>query len=180
VKKGKEKYLKVYMHNEPDFRLWEAINAAHTLLSKYRSRELLKYGISHNYSWTLNVIKTLGDDATISGIAKYSTLEKHSISEILNRMLKKGLITKETGSNSREPPIRLTAEGMAAQKNARKRESIHRAMSILTEEEVEAALACLEKIVKNVAGLLISDEEAEKASHTDMFVKPDEQIWLDK
>lgn len=160
---GSGKYSKLYMDAEPDFRVWQLIISSKNLLSKYRSRELLQYGIPRNYSWVLNVAKYLGDDATPSKIVRYSSLEKHSLSEMLKRMEKRGLITRQESAGTRERVIRLTEKGLEAQKNTRKREAIHRAMSVLNEEEIHRTINCLEKIANNVTELLIQDEEAAKA-----------------
>ena len=141
------------------FKTWQLLSDARISIVKYRSRELHKYGVSRNYAWGLNTIKKLGDRATISNITAYSVLEKHSVKEMLDRMLKNSLVEKHSSPKSKEPVFRLTEKGLIAYTNAHKRESIKRIMSILTPEEMKFMQACLSKLVKKTLEELSGKDE---------------------
>ena len=151
-----------YFTEDLYFKTWQLIGDARTSIVKYRSRELHKYGVSRNYAWGLNAIKKLGDKATLSNIAAYSVLEKHSIKEMLDRMLKNSLVEKRLIKGSKQPIFRLTRKGLTAYTNAHKRESVKQVMSVLTEEELKFMQSCLTKLVNKTLEALSRSNSSTK------------------
>jgi DNA-binding MarR family transcriptional regulator len=81
-------------------------------------------------------IQLVGDKATPAEISRGLFREPHSISEILGRMEKQGLLrrTKDTGRRNLVK-AELTDKGREAYTRSAKRESIHKIMSVLSREE---------------------------------------------
>jgi len=151
-----------YFTEDLYFKIWQLIGDARTSIVKFRSRELHKYGVSRNYAWGLNAIKKLGDKATLSNISAYSVLEKHSVKEMLDRMLKNSLVEKKLIKGSKQPIFRLTRKGLTAYTNAHKRESIRQIMSVLTEEEMKFMQSCLTKLVNKTLQELSKSNSSNK------------------
>ena len=103
---------------------------------KARSRELLQYGITPEEAAVLFVIRSIGRRATPAEISRWLYRKQHSTSGLLKRMEKKGLVTK-TNDLDRKNLVRvsLTEKGEQVYEYSTKRESIHRIIEALSEEE---------------------------------------------
>jgi DNA-binding MarR family transcriptional regulator len=136
-----------------DFKLWQSLlNTVH-MVSKARTKELQKYAISTNTAAVLDCVKSSPINPTPSQIARWLIREPQSTSGILNRIEKRGLITKTTDS-VRKNVIRvaLTKEGEELYDDfITKRKSIHSIISALSEEERMQLATCLKKLQTKVA-----------------------------
>ncbi len=103
---------------------------------KIRERELLPQNLSATSAAILFLIDAMGKDVTPAKISRMLLREPHSISGILMRMEKGGLI-KRTKNMERKNLIRvtLTARGDQALKQAMKKEGVKHVLSKLTEEQ---------------------------------------------
>jgi len=121
---------------DEDFRLWILLRQSRDAIRKVRARELSQYGITAGQAATLFVIRAIGEDVTPAEISRWRLQERHSITAILNRMEKDGLIIK-TKDLPRKNQVRvsLTPKGEKVCEQAVKRESIHKILSCLSEEE---------------------------------------------
>jgi len=93
------------------------------------------------------VIQTFGGKATVGEIARWTLREPHSVSELLSRMEKEGLVrkVKELGKKSGVRVV-LTEKGREAYYKSTARESIYETMSSLSEEERQQLRSCLRKL----------------------------------
>jgi DNA-binding MarR family transcriptional regulator len=128
--------MKTIIPKDQDFDLWILLFQARDALHRARNKELRKYGISGIEAGALFYIKTIGDNATPVKLSKWLLREQHTVSTLLSRMEKKGLIKKV------KDPIRnkgwliiLTDKGEQAYSQSAKREIFHAAMSPLTKSE---------------------------------------------
>lgn len=121
---------------ENDHITWTVIRSVSHLMEKIRDRELAQYGINTRQAGMLRHLKVLGDEATPVAIARTMFREPTSVSAILIRMEKQGLVRRV-----RDPKLRnrirvyLTEKGEEAYRNASKRESVARTMSRLSVED---------------------------------------------
>lgn len=121
---------------EVNFALWQmVINTTH-IMKRARQNELNNIGITVRTSAVLSTIIRLGNEATLSNIARQLVMEVHSISAQLSRMEKEGLIKKLKNPKKKNLiSIKITDKGYELYQKGMERLSIHSVMSILNEEE---------------------------------------------
>jgi DNA-binding MarR family transcriptional regulator len=129
------------------YNLWVALRHTDHVLLKVRNKELNQYGISTSMAGVLRYIQTRASGATPQYISRLMLREPHSVSGILKRMEKQGLVKKvKSKKDKRSIKVILTKEGLSAYQNASNRESIHNAMSDLSDEECLQMMTLLKKI----------------------------------
>lgn len=126
---------------------WVMLHQARDAIVKVREKELKKYGISATKASALFNIQAIGYKATPSEIARHLLRESHSVSTILSRMEKQGLIRK-VNDLDRKNMVRvyLTDKGQQVYHEAAKRESIREVMSCLSDEECRQLVSSLRKL----------------------------------
>ena len=88
------------------------LEQANDIVLKIRKSELEELNISIARATTLLVIKALGTGATTAEVSRWLVRRPHSVSELLGRMEKDGLVTKLTKSESkRKTTFELTDKG---------------------------------------------------------------------
>ena len=144
--KKKEK-MEDFPYADEDYRLFYMLLRVREMLFEARERELFQHNIRPRHSACLFAIKELGDKATPNEIAKIVHRKPHSISVMLQRMEKNGLINKNKAPNGGNRVIAtLTREGEHAFKMSIKRESLHRIFSALTNTQREQLKDCLKTL----------------------------------
>ena len=135
------------------FQLWRLLMDTTTLMSKVRHRELRKHKVSSNTTAVLQCIMSLGNSATPAQIARWLIREPQSISGILTRIEKRGMIIRSTDPHRRNVlRISLTEKGKQTYYKVSKRESVHRMMSYLSKEERQQFTRLLKKIQNKLVG----------------------------
>ena len=136
-----------FPYADEDYRLFYMLLRVREKLFEEREKELFQYNIRLRHSACLFAIKELGDNATPNEIAKIVHRRPNSVSVMLNRMEKNGLIKKNRASNGGNRIVAtLTRKGEHAFKMSRKRESLHRIFSALTETQREQLRDCLKTL----------------------------------
>ena len=136
------------VNNGRDYVLWMLMILARDIVYKAREKELVQYGITPEQSGVLFAINSLGEAATISELALRLLREPHSVANLLNRMIRNGLITrKNPRGGKRAATYHLTSKGQEAYYHSTKRESLHRVMSALSEEDQARFEQYLRKIL---------------------------------
>ena len=130
------------------YKLWVLMAQTRDAIWKARHRELLKYQLSAPAIAVLIAVETIGDKATPANISRYIFREVHSVSELLNRMEKKGLIRRTKGMNGKNRVgVSLTEKGREIyQSQLEDAKSICNIMSVLSEEEIQQMRSFLEKL----------------------------------
>lgn len=147
---GKGNYevnMKDFPDMDEDFKLWGLLGQTADVMLRARQKELYRYGVSAIEAGTLWVIQVIGEKATPAQITRWLLREPHTVTELLNRMVKKGLVTK-TKDLERRNLIRvsITEKGRQAYEQSTKRKSIHKMISSLSEEERQRLMASLKKL----------------------------------
>ncbi len=132
---------------DKEYDIWILLSRVYHLIAMLRKLELSKYNILPVQSYILFIIKALGNETTPSKISEYVYQQRSSISDILNRMVKQGLIrkTNKSGGNKRVI-VTLTAKGEKALALSKKREYLRKVMTSLTDEkkrQLESAMEIL-------------------------------------
>ena len=121
---------------DKDYTLLNSLLQVADIFVKVRERELLPQNLSATSAAILFLIDAMGKDVTPAKISRMLLREPHSVSGILMRMEKGGLL-KRTKNMERKNLIRvtLTAKGETVLKQAMKKEGVKHVLSRLTEEQ---------------------------------------------
>jgi len=127
--------------------LWTVLHQARDAIFKFREKELQKIGISTAIAEVLFTIEDIGYRATPTEISSHLVREFHSVSSILSRMEKKGLV-KKVNDLERKNLVRIyiTDKGKQVYHEAKKRDSILDILSCLSETEVTQLASPLKKL----------------------------------
>ncbi|MFC2020355.1 MarR family winged helix-turn-helix transcriptional regulator [Chloroflexota bacterium] len=138
---------KVKMPKDISYELWLLFTRTRHLVYKARQKELNQYDISARNASVLSVIVRLGGKATPGNLARELFLEPHSVSGLISRMTKQGLINKVKDLERKNlVRIEITEKGYEAYQKSTGRESISDIMSVLTQEEKLELWSLLAKI----------------------------------
>lgn len=133
--------------DDRDYELWLLLARTHYHVKQARTRELHRYGISPEQAGILFYVHNCGNNAIPADISRWMIREPQTITSILNRMLKKGLIDKKQDAERKNViRISLTPKGLEVLKHAEKRYSFHRILSTLTEEKRQALHDILDEL----------------------------------
>ena len=128
------------------FALWVMIAQTKDGLLRARTRDYARFGISNERRAVLWIIQNNGGQATPVEIARQLFRELHSVSEMLVRMEKEGLITREKTSGKSRIVAKLTAKGREVFDQSLHNETDKRIFSVLTKKQRERLLSYLWKI----------------------------------
>ena len=112
-----------------------------------RSEGLLKFGISPRQAAMMFMIINLGEKATPSELARSLFRESNSISELVDRMEKAGLVRRVSDLAKKNlVRVELTDKGQDIYERSVSEEPVHRIMASLSNEEHEQLRAILGKL----------------------------------
>ncbi|HEY95976.1 MAG TPA: MarR family transcriptional regulator [Dehalococcoidia bacterium] len=128
-----------FTNPDKDYKLWVLLYQSRDHVMRVRENELQNFGISTVEAGTLYVIKAIGrteGKVTPAKIAKGMIRQHHTVTALLKRMEKKGLITRiKDPDNKGALIIELTEKGEIARQQSKNRDSLHRVMSVFSEDE---------------------------------------------
>jgi DNA-binding MarR family transcriptional regulator len=149
---------------DESFEAWWLLHQVRDVTYRVRSRELNKYGITFEQAailFILKVMEKLQKKPTPGEIAKGMLKEPDSISKILTRMEKQGLINKHSGLGMKnEVFITLTKQGEEAYLHTLNRESIQSTLNTLSKEERQQLILILEKLKTKAVQELVKESES--------------------
>ena len=122
---------------DKDYELWLLCHQLHDVMVRIREEELRRQvGISRMQAAVLFIVKSMKVPATPAEISRWLFREPHSVSGLLNRMEKQGLV-KKAKDLERKNLIRvvLTDKGEEAYRRSRDMKAVRGIMSSLSEEE---------------------------------------------
>lgn len=136
-----------HLVTDRDFNLWALIRQTHWVIFRVREAELSQYDLTPEQAAVCLFTHLIGNDATPGELSRWVVREPHTVSGILDRMGKKGLVRK-VKDTERKNRIRvvLTEKGQWVLEQAVKRESTHLIFSCLTDEEHEQLRSILTKL----------------------------------
>ena len=150
--------MKKILDPDPYFRLWWLLTTVREGIWRARRRELQPAGIYVRESSLLFCLSVLGKSATPSQISSLTFRPPHSVSMLLTRMEKKGLIRKVKDLHKKNLiRVEVTEKGQKAYEYAAKRKTIHRIMSRLSEDKRQQLYSCLQDLRDAVFEELGSD-----------------------
>jgi len=145
-------YRKYVPFLNSDYNLYLLIYLTHAALFKARYDQIKDFGITSMELALLTVVKGLGESATPTEISRWMMRKRPTISGLLNRMEKNGLITR-TGykSNRRSTRVSMTRKGRQALSRASEQDVLHTIIGEISEDEYKQLWFLLEKL-KAAAG----------------------------
>lgn len=135
------------LKTDRDYIVWALLNQARDTLRRVRDNELNQYGISATESQVLFTIRDIGDVVTPAAISRRVYREHNTVTALLSRMEKKGLIKKVRDKERKNRWIvSMTEKGKETYRQSTKMKSIHEVISILSDKEQEQLETYLRKI----------------------------------
>jgi DNA-binding MarR family transcriptional regulator len=148
--------------SQRDYDLIGLLNQTTETIFRARQKELNQYNISTSQGAVLFITKALGDKATISAISRWLLRKPHTVSEIVNRMEKRGLLKKTRATNRKSIiQVSLTPEGLDIYRKSKKRESFRNILSSLSLDERQQMVGYLKKLKESAVNELKSHDEIE-------------------
>ena len=144
--------------SDSDYVLWYWLYQTRDAIYEARKKELQSIGITTPIrAAVLFRVQALDDKATPSELARWLFRKPHTISSLLTRMEKEGLV-RRTKDASRKGVIRiaLTEKGEQAYYKAVRSGALHEIMSCLSEEEQLQLQKYLEKLRDQALEVLVS------------------------
>lgn len=129
------------------FLLWVLIAQTKDAILRARERDYARYGISNERRAVLwDIQNNNGGRATPVDIARNLFRELHSVTELLKRMEKDGLVKRYKGTGRSKVEVKLTAKGLDVFKQSLHNETDERIFSVLSKEERERLASYLWKL----------------------------------
>ena len=139
----------------PDYDLWLSFRNTHEAIHKVRKVELRPYKLSTIESSVLVTVYKANNSATPSEISRELLKDAHSISQLLGRMEKRGLLNRIKGIPRKNMvKVSLTNKGLKAYEQSTAGERIGIIMSILNEEEKKEFRKYLDKLRDRASEIL--------------------------
>jgi DNA-binding MarR family transcriptional regulator len=130
------------------FALWVMIAQTKDSILRARQRDYARFNISNERRAVLWSIQNNGGHATPVEIARQLFRELHSITEMLVRMEKEGLVIRYKGSGRSKVEVKLTPKGLNVFNQSLHNETDKKIFSILTKKQREQLMSSLWKVRK--------------------------------
>jgi len=146
IKAGK---IEVLPYNE----LWSLLDRAGFAVARLREIELSHFNLTIEQSSILYILHNKGSSMTIEELEDITMRQPHSVSTLINRMIRAGLLRREKCQDSKKSSIHITGAGNTALKNLTS-DSLELAFSIFTDTEKKQLNHILDKLLKKSRQLL--------------------------
>jgi DNA-binding MarR family transcriptional regulator len=151
------------------YRLFHLLRQTADSIYKAREAELKKYKLTPEQAGALVCIQSLGNKATPAELSRWLFRKRNSITVLLNRMQKLGLINKQVNQDRKNSiTISLTKKGYDAFKNSIEFQTFHRINDILPKKKRKQLWLLLQTIRLRIFKDLMLDVDA----YSGFFDKP--------
>jgi DNA-binding MarR family transcriptional regulator len=135
-------------------RLWKLLDHTKFMVGRLREMELAHFGLTPEQVHVLDILFQSGGSTTINEIVELTMRQHHSISTLINRMTRQGLVSKvKTADDKRIFKVVITDKGQTVLKKV-SRDSIVNTFTSLSEEEKMDLEGHLHKLLMRAYGLL--------------------------
>lgn len=136
-----------------DYDIWGKVTEVNKLVGKARSIELSAINLTPEQSHILRILMYNGGTSTINEIADISLRTHNTVSILIKRMEKMGLVYKEKKESSKQYLISITEKGSVLF-NTMPINSIEMIFSALSEEEKQIFSSYLDKLEEEARHIL--------------------------
>ncbi len=139
------------------FNLWRLLDCVRFTIGRIRDTELARIELTQEQAAVLQMLKNRNGQGTVTIFSNYWMRQRHSVSTLVNRMQKLGLVRNIKYPGSKELRIEITSQGefRYSQLTAY---PIDRIFSFLTPEEVQRLTQYLNVLLSASRGLLGLEE----------------------
>lgn len=134
------------LRDDEYFMLWVLIAQTKDAILKARERDYARYGISNDRRALLFLIQNSGGRTTPVEIARGLFREIHSVTEMLKRMEKDGLVRRLRGTGRSKVEVELTEKGLEVFRQSLLNETDKRIFSVLNKRERETLKSYLWRV----------------------------------
>ena len=128
--------LKFYTAEDADQDLWFLLTHTRYAIFRSREKELQRYGLTPEQALLLFVVQVSDNKATPTAISRQIIHQPHTVSALVDRMAKRGLLKKMKDLDRKNlVRVAMTAKGKKAYDLSASRGPIHRIFSGLNTEE---------------------------------------------
>jgi DNA-binding MarR family transcriptional regulator len=132
---------------EQEFKLGMILEQAQAAFFASKEKELAQYGTSPMKVAVLFIVQKIGREATPAEISRWLVRRSHTVSGLLDRMEKDGLVTKSKNLPKRNlVRVTLTEKGKRVLRQSLKRDSEKKIFASLTQKDKAQLYTLLEKI----------------------------------
>ena len=132
---------------ERDLPLWRFLDHTTYMILRAREKELAQFGLTPEQAVVLDIVHAAGGSTTINRIVEMTWRKHNSISTLVGRMVKQGLVKKSRDRRDRRAfRILATAKGERFWE-IMPRDSIRRAFSCLDHTEKDQLRYCLDRLL---------------------------------
>ena len=136
-----------YSVTEEDFKLWRFLDHTRYAISRSREIELAHFGLTPEQAYVLDILSVSGGSTTIGDIVDMTLRQHHTISTLIDRMAKRGLVQKERSRNDkRKYDIVMTKDGRELFQKVSKK-SIEAVFSTLSKDEKRELSSLLSRLL---------------------------------
>jgi DNA-binding MarR family transcriptional regulator len=133
--------------------LWKLLDNARFAIARLRGMELAQFGLTIEQSTILRTLFENNGSLTTKKLMEVTMRQPNSISVLLNRMIKMGLLKREKNKSGRMHGIHLTQNGEDLIKRVTVA-SIEMPFAVFTDEEKQQLSISLNKLLENARELL--------------------------
>ena len=139
--------MELNMATDRDYELWVLLHQTSDIIARARDDELRGFGVSEVQAAVLFVVKNAQVPVTPAEISRWLFREPHTVSGLLNRMVKQGLIKKEKNLERKNLiRVTLTKKGEEAYQRSEEQRGIQKILSTLSQKERDNLRAHLGKL----------------------------------
>jgi DNA-binding MarR family transcriptional regulator len=151
------------------YRLFNLLRQTADSVYKAREAELKKYSISPEQAAAMVCIRSLDNKATPAELSRWLFRKRNSITILLNRMQKLGLIDKKANKDRKNSfTIKLTKKGYEAYKNSLEFRAFYNIIDVLPKNKRKQLWSLLQTIRLKV----FKDLKLDIDDHSGFFNKP--------
>jgi DNA-binding MarR family transcriptional regulator len=139
-----------------DFDLYVLMDRAKATIARSCELELASYGVTSEQASILDTLTRANGSATIAEIAEATVKQTNSVTTMINRMVKNGLIQKERPNRNSKYIISLTEKGQSTYAKLT-RNAVTLAFSEISEEEKVLFFHMLKRLMEKGRSMLGMD-----------------------
>ena len=136
-----------------NFDLWGVLARTHYAISRSRFLEIAEGGLTPEKATILHIIQINGGSIPQNKVSGITMRRQHSVSDLVNRMVREGLITKTKHPENRAYVIKMSKKGKEKYQNL-KRNTLNTIFAVLTPEDRNNMYSILYKLLSRSRSVL--------------------------